>query len=192
MSTTMPIRAVASREPLSVPTREPRLHVRLLKLARQIHLYLGLFSAPAILFFALSGALQTFSLHQAKKGNDYKPANWIAVMAELHKNQTTQLPVRKQQPSATASASKPDADGVLKGSAQAAAPKTSTSLPMRGEGAPKHNALPLKIFFLIISLSLFVSLSTGVYMSYKYSRNKILVAGSLIAGFLVPTLLTFL
>ena len=33
-----------------------------LKLFRTLHLYIGTFIAPALLFFAFTGALQTFSL----------------------------------------------------------------------------------------------------------------------------------
>jgi hypothetical protein len=93
----------------SDPPSKPRrasAKAGLLKLARQIHLYIGLFSAPALLFFAFSGALQTFSLHKSSSG--YKPASWIAVLGELHKNQTAQLPVRKPQSSPfTATVSEP-------------------------------------------------------------------------------------
>ncbi len=36
----------------------------LLKYTRLVHLYLGVFITPALLFFAFTGALQTFSLHE--------------------------------------------------------------------------------------------------------------------------------
>src|ERR1700693_2480250 len=73
----------------------------LLKLGRQLHLYIGVFSAPALLFFAFSGALQTFSLHQAEPGSNYKPPKWIAFMGEIHKRQMPQLPRPKIQPAAS-------------------------------------------------------------------------------------------
>lgn len=87
MSATSPLPAFDRSEPPSkLQPRRASAKSILLKLARQIHLYIGLFSAPALLFFAFSGALQTFSLH--KSSSDYKPASWIAVLGELHKNQT--------------------------------------------------------------------------------------------------------
>ena len=44
-----------------------------LRYVRLTHLYLGVFIAPAILFFAFTGALQTFSLHETTRGSNYKP-----------------------------------------------------------------------------------------------------------------------
>lgn len=50
-----------------------------LKNSRQIHLYLGVFTTPALLFFAITGALQTFSFHETTKGSDYKPPkSWLS------------------------------------------------------------------------------------------------------------------
>jgi uncharacterized iron-regulated membrane protein len=69
--------------------------VAVLKVIRFIHLYVGVFIAPAIVFFAFTGALQTLSLHVSVKGGSYKPANWIVVLAQLHKRQTTDLPLNK-------------------------------------------------------------------------------------------------
>ena len=35
----------------------------------QIHLYLGTFSAPTIFYIALTGAVQTFGLHEDARDN---------------------------------------------------------------------------------------------------------------------------
>jgi len=43
------------------------------KLLRMLHLYLGVFAAPALLFFAFTGGLQTFSLHETTRGSSYTP-----------------------------------------------------------------------------------------------------------------------
>src|SRR5277367_2615131 len=67
----------------------------LLKYLRLIHLYIGVFIAPAILFFAFTGALQTFSLHETTRGSDYKPPAWAVTLAQIHKKQTPIVPVRK-------------------------------------------------------------------------------------------------
>lgn len=185
MSTTLPI--TATTPPL--PARRPRLNIRLLTLGRQIHLYLGLFSAPALLFFALSGALQTFSLHEPTKGGDYKPANWIVVMAQLHKHQTAEMPPRKEQPT-TAPLAETGAEGTSERSSRASL-KRSGAPQMKAVGGFSHHALPLQIFFVIVSVSLFFSVLTGVYMCYNYSRNKRLVTSSLVAGLLIPIFLIF-
>ena len=69
-----------------------------LKFLRKVHLYLGIFTTPALLFFAITGALQTFSLHETTQGSNYKPPAWIASLAQLHKKQTTAVPPRRARP----------------------------------------------------------------------------------------------
>src|SRR5271154_776001 len=70
----------------------------LLKYFRLIHLYLGVFITPALLFFAFTGALQTFSLHETTRGSGYKPPAWAVLLAQIHKKQTPIVPVRKDPP----------------------------------------------------------------------------------------------
>src|ERR1700684_3351341 len=76
----------------------------LLKYLRLIHLYVGVFISPALFFFAFTGALQTFSLHETTRGSSYKPPAWIVTLAQLHKKQTTVAPVRKLPPPEKAAA----------------------------------------------------------------------------------------
>ncbi len=71
-----------------------------LKFTRKVHLLLGIFTTPALLFFAFTGAMQTFSLHETTQGSAYKPPAWIASLAQLHKKQDTTVPVRKLRPPA--------------------------------------------------------------------------------------------
>jgi hypothetical protein len=146
---------------------------KILKVVRQIHLYIGIFISPAILFFALTGALQTFSLHETTRGSDYKPPTWIVTLAQLHKKQTTTVPVRKPRPAPDAP--KPDkrADAAIP-----AAPQT-----------PEKSHLPMKIFFLLVAIGLFISTLTGIYMSYKFTRNRLVITALLIAGIIVPLIL---
>jgi hypothetical protein len=151
--------------------------VAVLKVVRLSHLYVGVFIAPAIVFFAFTGALQTLSLHVSAKGSAYKSANWIIVLAQLHKRQTIELPPVKLQTPASSSTVKPGA------------PDKTSSLE-KGLDRPAHNSLPLNIFFLVVSVGLFTSTITGLYMSYKYSRNKVLLAILFIAGIVVPISLT--
>lgn len=47
----------------------------------------------------------------------------------------------------------------------------------------------MKIFFLVVSVGLFLSTLTGIYMAYKYSRSKLLISGLLLAGAGLPLLL---
>ena len=64
-----------------------------------MHLYLGVFIAPMLLFFAITGGLQTFGLHEGGRGSSYKPPAWLATMAQLHKKQTVVMPSAGRVPS---------------------------------------------------------------------------------------------
>jgi hypothetical protein len=151
-----------------------------LKRLRLIHLYTGIFIAPALLFFAFTGALQTFSLHETSRGSSYKPPAWAVMLGQIHKKQTPIVPVRKPAP--------PDkqADKITPEKAQ----PSSTSQPAPVEAPKSHNPLPLKGFFLLVSIGLFVSTLSGLYMSYKYIRNRRLITVILLGGIVFPVLLT--
>jgi len=142
---------------------------------RYTHLYLGVFIAPALLFFAFTGALQTFSFHETSRGSSYKPPAWIATLAQIHKKQVTTVPARKLQPPA-GEAARPAAD---KPQAPASASRS-------------HNPLPLKLFFLLVSIGLAISTLSGIYMSYRYARNRRLITALLLSGVVVPVALLFL
>lgn len=160
---------------------------RVLKVGRLIHLYLGVFTAPALLFFALTGGLQVFSLHETTRGSDYQPPAWLVTMAQLHKKQTTVVPVHKPRPpSADASplAARDPAPGQGMPAPQAHAPA--------GAGPQGSHPLPLKIFFAFVALSLFLSTLLGLYMAYKYSRNATRITAILLAGTIVPILLALI
>jgi hypothetical protein len=173
-----------------------------LKLVRQIHLYFGVFIAPALLFFAFTGALQTFSLHETTRGSSYKPPTWIVTLAQLHKKQTVTVPVKKLNAGGDkAGSDKPAGEKMKKGDGGtvvgAVGPKTADAAATTPAGvttapapAPKPKShLPMKIFFLLVSIGLFTSSLTGIYMAYKYNRSKLVVTLLLLAGVVVPLLL---
>jgi hypothetical protein len=154
---------------------------QLLKVTRQVHLYLGVFIAPMLLFFAFTGALQTFSLHETTRGSDYKPPQWAVTLAQLHKKQNI-APSPKRPVAPEVKAAKPTK------SPDAAAPGAAlpgTAAPAATPPKPKSH-LPEKIFFLLVSVGLFTSTLTGIYMAYKYNRNKWIVTGLLLAGVILP------
>ena len=155
-----------------------------LRLFRKTHLYFGLFISPALLFFAFTGAVQTLSLHEAA-GSSYKPPAVLAELGQLHKKQTTVMPVKKAPEGAAArDGGRAEGGHGDHAVAQAATPQQAVTLA----GKQKQH-LPMKIFFLTVSLGLFTSTLTGIYMSYKYDRNTALVTGVLVAGVVVPLLL---
>lgn len=154
-----------------------------LKLVRQIHLYVGVFIAPALLFFAFTGGLQVFSLHETTRGSDYKPPAWLVTLAQVHKKQTTIVPMHKPHPmegenQKPAGGNAPSSPGAV---AVAAAPRM-----------PQKNPLPLKIFFAFVALGLFVSTLIGIYMAYRYSRKPALLGVLLLAGVLLPVVLALI
>jgi hypothetical protein len=147
-----------------------------LRFLRSLHLYIGVFISPMLLFFALTGAMQTFGLNDASPDGSYKPPTWISTLAQLHKKQTTILPQRKPKPADSKPAdTKPE---VAKAPTPAPAP-----------APPQKTHMPMKIFFLLVALGLFTSTSTGIYMAYKFNRSKLLVTGLLVAGVVVPLVL---
>jgi hypothetical protein len=155
---------------------------------RLTHRYIGIFISPAVLFFAFTGAVQTFSLHETTRGSSYKPPQILVILAQIHKKQTPVI----AQPRPPA-APRPQGAGGPGGSAAAtpAAPKPPAPAPT-GPDAPKHNPWPLKIFFLLVALSLFTSTLSGIYMAYKFTRNKLTVTLLLVLGTVIPVAMILL
>ena len=147
---------------------------KLLKLVRNLHLYLGAFTAPALLFFAFTGGAQVFGLHEAARGGDYRPPAWLAVMAQLHKKQNTAVPVHKIR---------------TPGSAAAGAAAINEVPAPRARPGSANSALPLKIFSFVVALGLFTSTLTGLYVACRNARAVRLVSALLAAGVVVPVLL---
>lgn len=150
---------------------------RWLKSFRTLHLYFGVFTAPALLFLAFTGALQSVNLHEPSRGSAYRPPAWIASLAHMHKKQSFEVPVKRAPPKATTSAAKAPSN-------VGAATRTND------KPAPKpRNPWPMKLFFVLVSLSLMLSTLTGVYMGWRYTRHRRRYGAILAAGVVVPALL---
>jgi hypothetical protein len=141
----------------------------ILKAVRQIHNVTGLFFAPTILFFAVTGGLQMFGLHETSRGSSYVPPAILVHLSQLHKKGTLYLPARKAP--------------------QAAQPKPEGPKPP--QSPPPPNPLPIKIFFAATALALVISTCTGIVMGWKYARRKSSVLLILAAGIAVPVVLLF-
>lgn len=152
---------------------------RFFRIVRTIHLYLGVFTAPMLLFFAVTGGLQTFSFHETTRGSSYTPPAWLVHMAQLHKKQTLVIPPRRPRP--------PSVQTGTPGTSAAVAPAGAE----RGEGErrPVKNLLPMKIFFALIALGLLTSVLSGLYMAWRFSRRPGLFGAVLAGGIAVPLLL---
>ena len=149
-----------------------------LKAIRLTHYYIGVFFAPTILFFAITGGLQMFGLHETSRGSSYVPPAILVHLSPLHKKGTVYLPPRKAAPSTPAKADGPKAD----------APKSPASAP----ASPAPTPLPMKIFFAATALALVILTCTGIFMSWKYARRKAVVVGVLLVGIACPLLLLLL
>jgi hypothetical protein len=123
-----------------------------LKSIRLMHLYLGLFFASTILFFATSGGLLKFGLHETVRGSSYVPPNILVHLSQLHKKGTLYPPPRKVAPSNSAKPDGANLDG----------PKLETPTPT--QALPPPNSLPMKIFFAATAIALAVSTCTGLVM----------------------------
>jgi len=132
---------------------------------RRWHSYIGLFIAPSVLFFALTGALQVFSLHEAH--GDYVPLPLIEKLASVHKDQEFKLGHHHAGP-------KPEAG-------KPEAPKADDD-----DDKTPPVQLALKAFFLVVAVCLALSTAFGLWMGLKYTRRKPLAWALLAAGAVVP------
>ena len=130
---------------------------------RKWHAYIGLLIAPSVLFFALTGALQIFNLHEAH--GTYQPALVIEKLSAVHKDQVFAEPHDHPPPNA----------GPAPG-------------PQAGADEDKLPAstLVLKWYFLVVGVGLAVSTLIGIWMGVTQLRSKAVALTLLIAGVLLP------
>ncbi|HEX7850567.1 MAG TPA: hypothetical protein VF485_12630 [Sphingomonas sp.] len=134
-----------------------------LRSLRQWHHLIGVFLAPAILFFAFSGLIQVLGWQDLR---DPPPSGWVSAIAGIHKHQM--LP----KPSPAQPERKP-------GGAPAAA-----------DDDHDHGGLtPLKIFALLTAIGLFTTTLIGltIALGTRTMRRKSLIALGL--GIVVPVVL---
>ncbi len=139
---------------------------------RRWHLYLGLLTAPSIIFFALTGAAQLFHLHEAH--DSYKPVALVEKLASLHKDQVFQLGHHQAGPPPEA------ANG---------SPKPTRE---RDEDRESWNTLLLKFYFLVVALALATTSAFGVWIALTQTRSRVAAWRLLIAGMLIPVALVLI
>ena len=162
---------------------------------RLSHLYLGLFTAPALIFFSFTGALQTLSLNDRSPDGSYTPPHWISVLAQIHKKQSAQLPQRKAAPPEAAprgqkAAFSPEnqertASQAAQQSAQAT-PNPTSPKARQPAFQPPRKPLGMQVFFLLVCVSLFGSTFSGAWMAWKYHRSRIAIGAVFLAGIVIP------
>jgi hypothetical protein len=134
-----------------------------LRSLRQWHHYIGVFLAPAILFFAFSGLIQVLGWQDLRNP---PPSAWVSVIAGIHKHQMLPKP-RPAEP-----AHKPAAARLAE------------------DDDHDHGGLtPLKIFALLVAIGLFTTTSIGltIALGTRAMRGKALIALAL--GIVVPVVL---
>lgn len=157
------------RRPLSSRRSNPAARMMTL---RQWHTYIGAFIAPSVLFFALTGAVQLFSLHEAHDG--YKPPLLIEKLAAVHKDQVFAV--------------KAHDDGDHHRPPQAEARKPP-ALNAATSDAGQIRTWVLKWVFAIVALGLIVSTLLGLWMAFTTGKRKVVVALVVLVGAALPILL---
>jgi hypothetical protein len=150
---------------------------------RRLHQYLGLFFAPTLLLFALSGALQTYRW-QEPEGYGGAPPRWIVWLASVHKDQAPPRP-----PSGKSS---PSQEGAAKGR-----PTRAASPPGKAPGHNSEHKGPgrragLMLFVGLFGLALIGSTLLGIAVALANAatrRTSLLVLAS---GAVLPLLLLYL
>jgi hypothetical protein len=151
------------------PVRAARLPNRgaAIMKARVWHSYSGAFFAPAILFFSITGAFQTFNLHKPAPG--YHPPAVLQALASMHKNQNLKVKYVDMGAAEPAKPDKPDA------AARARLPFSAAA------------QILLKVFTALVSVGLAVTTMLGLYMSWATTRRRAVLLW-FAAGLVLPIL----
>jgi hypothetical protein len=155
----------------------PRGGARTRVAIRRFHGYAGVFIAPSVLFFAVSGAMQLFNLHEVRDG--YTPPAVIAVLAQVHKDQRLAAPVQRPDP---------DLAQIL-ACLRNAKHKGGGDRPATPTPPVPANVLALKWLFLLEAVALFVSTVVGLWMALTSSRRKHVIWLLIAAGAALPALI---
>jgi hypothetical protein len=133
------------------------------------HNYLGMILAPSIIFFALTGLLQIFSLHEAHGG--YKPPALIEKLSSVHKDQVFEAKEHEAEP--------------------AEPPEPAEAKP-QAQQRSMIGTYVLKWFFALVALGLAVSTVLGVWMGLKGTVRRRTNLWLLGLGIVLPVVLTIL
>ena len=149
-----------------------RSNPALMMTVRQLHTYVGAFIAPSVLFFAFTGSLQLFSLHEAHGA--YQPPALIEQLGSIHKDQVLK---RASAPAEADGGEDHDHDHGHPGHHH------------HGVGEAPWNVGALKWFFLAVAVGLMGSTLAGLWLAFTVSRRKRLVLGLFAVGVVLPLLL---
>lgn len=138
-----------------------------LAVIRDLHVYVSVFVAPSLLFFALTGALQTFRIPDQKT----VPV-LIQKLARVHKDDV--FAVKPQRPKRAEGG---DHD------------KAGAQKPPEAKPEPRASTERLKWFFAAISIGIGLTTLFGLWMALAHSRRRLVIWALLIAGAAAPVLI---
>ena len=122
-------------------------------------------SAPSVIFFALTGALQIFNLHESHGA--YTPPELIEKLSSVHKDQVFEKKHHEHQ-----------AEAEPKNDQQPAAPEE--------EEGPTLGTMLLKWFFLFVALALTTSTALGLWIGLTRIQQKPTGWWLLVVGVVLP------
>ncbi len=149
---------------------------------RQWHTYIGAFIAPSVIFFALTGAIQLFSLHEAHDG--YKPPALIEKLAAVHKDQVFRAKEHRAGGRAHAAPAPADSDDADHHDAGHAGAKAA-----RAPDAAQIRTWILKWVFVVVAIGLVASTVLGLWMAFTTGKRKGVILVVLLVGAALPVLL---
>ncbi len=138
------------------------------------HSYLSLITAPSIIFFALTGIVQIFSLHEAR--GTYHPPAFIEKMGRVHKDQVFALNPERAAPPAAAAEASP-------------APMAEHHHDDDDDQVAMIPVYLLKWFFTFVALSLTITAGLGLYIGLSNARRKKTGWALVAIGTIIPILL---
>ena len=131
------------------------------------HNYIGILIAPSVIFFALTGALQIFSLHEAH--GSYVPPAIVEKLSSVHKDQVF---AQKQHEEHEEAVSQPPA-----------------AAEHEDDHGPALGTMLLKWFFLFVALALTASTILGLWIGLTHIQRKRTGRWLLLAGIVLPVAL---
>jgi hypothetical protein len=129
------------------------------------HNYIGILIAPSVIFFALTGALQIFSLHESH--GSYTPPVLIEKLSSLHKDQVFEQKHHDEPEAQPKDAQQP-------------------SPPEEHDAGPTSGTPLLKWFFLFVALALTTSTVFGLCIGLTHIQRKRTGWWLLLAGIVLP------
>ena len=141
---------------------------------RRWHSYIGLFIAPSVLFFALTGAAQLFGLHE--EHGKYRPPAVIEKLSSVHKDQVFDFGNHHARPDQESGGGETPVNPAPPAGAE-------------DTDQPRLPTLMLKGFFLIVAIGLSISAALGLWIGLTQTRAKRASRFIVAVGTLIPLVL---